>query len=924
MITLRQKILESTAALTVEKSRIKLYSGKLNLLKVFWKDFSILLKSFALSHANFGRQHLDEAELGEKFLKNASFPNDFTTILTSMLKFSLNIGEFFNSQSLELNNQQVIKLKTQILLIESLRSTFKIKTNQFLGTISKLSLQASTDMNKLEKTNREYEAMKNQIKALEVNRPVHNKTSESELKIVQEGLSMEASRTEETLLNILTEISHEQLSLNNLINKFENDLLLLQNQCNEMVETLIVSSISLSANLSQFKSDTSERMNAEILDISLDSFSQSVVSNTSSFSDYLSESDYKIDVIKYLKYYLKKIALFEDTFEKEYIKSKINPDLYQDLHLETRRNTLEILQAFEEIFIFHSNCSKALRQDIINPLNILIRVQSSLNSSVRISIKNISLGFKHGRGHSLSDSSIPGVVKISSKVPSLEKIKQKEISELIEDHRVKEESYLSSAKNIISMFHEITFNLYTDIQELYEKIIHLHNTLFEPCQKPIRAPLKAEFTEEKLRMDSLAILKSTSRNNSLLVGITFSSEDEELQRRFSLNEKESVISSFLCAYSDRILLQGKLYITRTSIYFYSYFNSSTFIFNNTQIRVRLLEVISIRKKANLYIFNNSIKLRTAARSYFFTSFLSRDEAFSILWRLLSLESKQASVPASPACTTEINIETRPFRLQIRSALLGVKAPQVNMLPSHYFTEEVFMPHVEFGIPAQQLFQLLFSDKNVGFLKNFLEYDGNKIIEISNWSAPAPDFYMGNPGDNWNYTAKRLVRSMHKLKEKLPLMSTHYELVENQSIYFVSEEEFVIEGELKIHAPYGDYFTTYMRWRVIGRENAVLSARYGMIFNRYTIFQGKIMREGIKETMETLRGTWLTLALKSVQESQGLVLPQVISPRIELQNDRESGGMWGLWGVILILLLIVVKLFQRISLLENHIFKLESQ
>ena len=915
MLTLKEKILKSTTAFTEEKTRIKEFSEKLSILKIFWKDFNTLLKSFTLSHSNFGKQHLDEADLAEKFLKDSSFTNDFTKILTYLQKFSRSIGGFFNSQSLELNHQQITKFKEQTLLIESLRATFKKNTNQFLDTISKLSSQISIDFNKLENTNREYEAIKNQIKFNEMNQLVDSNNSENALKIVQEKLAMEISAIEGSLLNILTEVSHEQHSLNNLINKFEKDLLLLQNQCLEVIEMLIVSSISLSATLTQFKSEASARINTRFLEVSAESVNQSVGSSTGSFSEHLLESDYKIEVIKYLKCYLKKISMFEDTFEKEYRKSKINPNLYKYFETQPVTNMIAVLQTFEEIFLFHSNYSKALRQDIINPLDTLIRVQSSLNSSIRISIKNISLSFKQAKDHSISDSNIPGV-QAPHKISKLEQIKKKEISDLIEDHKAQEVAYLSSAKNITSMFHEINLKLCRDIGELHRNIIRRHNTVSEASEESTRRDCKGE--EQKLGLDSLVLLRSTSRNNYLPVVATASSEDEELQRRFSLSEKQSVISSFLCAYLDRILLQGKMYITRTCIYFYSYFNSATFIFNDTLLQVQLSEVISIRKKANLYIFNNSIKIKTVERSYFFTSFLSRDEAFSILSRLLSLESHHSSFLG---CPIEINIETRPFRLQLHSALFSVRSPLASMLPSSLFTDEVFIPHIEFGIPIQKLFQLLYSDKSVGFLTGYVEHDGDKVVEIEKWSESAPDFYMGNAGEGWNYSAKRRVRIMHKLRERLPLMPTHCELVENQSIYFVSEEEFVIEVEFEVNAPYGDYFTAYMRWRVTGRDNAVLSARYGMTFNKYTVFQGKILREGTRETMETLRGIWLTLALKAVKQSQGLEAVEVILPKIELKKERESEWKWELWGVILILLLIIVKLLQQISSLEKVILEL---
>jgi hypothetical protein len=83
------------------------------------------------------------------------------------------------------------------------------------------------------------------------------------------------------------------------------------------------------------------------------------------------------------------------------------------------------------------------------------------------------------------------------------------------------------------------------------------------------------------------------------------------------------------------------------------------------------------------------------------------------------------------------------------------------------------------------------------------------------------------------------------------MPTHCELIEQQNIYFINEDKFVIDSEFEVNAPYGDYFRSYVRWVVEGKENVTVQATYGIVFSKSTIFQAKIIKEGTKETILTL-------------------------------------------------------------------------
>ena len=91
---------------------------------------------------------------------------------------------------------------------------------------------------------------------------------------------------------------------------------------------------------------------------------------------------------------------------------------------------------------------------------------------------------------------------------------------------------------------------------------------------------------------------------------------------------ENIIDDFNCALKDKILLQGKFFITNKRIWFRSLFNAST-LFGKTTIMIPLRDIISIEKKVYLAL-DNSIVVTTEKVSYFFTNYLSRDNCFNLL------------------------------------------------------------------------------------------------------------------------------------------------------------------------------------------------------------------------------------------------------------------------------------------------------
>ena len=73
-----------------------------------------------------------------------------------------------------------------------------------------------------------------------------------------------------------------------------------------------------------------------------------------------------------------------------------------------------------------------------------------------------------------------------------------------------------------------------------------------------------------------------------------------------IEQNEKVVDSFVCAASQKILLQGMLYVTDKNLYFYSPFNDKTLIGKGTKIRISYSIIDCIKKAHNALFFSKSI------------------------------------------------------------------------------------------------------------------------------------------------------------------------------------------------------------------------------------------------------------------------------------------------------------------------------
>lgn len=99
---------------------------------------------------------------------------------------------------------------------------------------------------------------------------------------------------------------------------------------------------------------------------------------------------------------------------------------------------------------------------------------------------------------------------------------------------------------------------------------------------------------------------------------------EELKRTFDLPPEEMFMDEFYCALYKKILLQGRMYVFENYICFYS----NLFGWVKKKV-IPLCEVIEVSKKRN-YGFPNSIRVCWKGKREFFSSFLSRDDAYNLI------------------------------------------------------------------------------------------------------------------------------------------------------------------------------------------------------------------------------------------------------------------------------------------------------
>mmetsp|Transcript_5812 Transcript_5812/g.9002 ORF Transcript_5812/g.9002 Transcript_5812/m.9002 type:complete len:860 (-) Transcript_5812:132-2711(-) len=123
------------------------------------------------------------------------------------------------------------------------------------------------------------------------------------------------------------------------------------------------------------------------------------------------------------------------------------------------------------------------------------------------------------------------------------------------------------------------------------------------------------------------------------------------QKLFDLPKSEKLDDYYTCAYHKKILLQGRLYLSRNFLCFYS----NVFGYE-TKVVIPMADILHVEKKNTALVIPNAIQVDALKTQYFFASFISRDQAFDNIQA--AVNEYQESLAKLPPSVTQGSLEKK--------------------------------------------------------------------------------------------------------------------------------------------------------------------------------------------------------------------------------------------------------------------------
>lgn len=213
--------------------------------------------------------------------------------------------------------------------------------------------------------------------------------------------------------------------------------------------------------------------------------------------------------------------------------------------------------------------------------------------------------------------------------------------------------------------------------------------------------------------------------------------NQEFHEMFpAVPEGDYLIEDYGCALQREILIQGRLYISENHICFHA--NLFGWV---TDLTIPMYDVVALDKRMTAFVIPNAIQVTTRNTKYTFTSFLSRDTTFDVIynvWRLARPDDSASQVVSVRGSLDQSNDsqEGAPGAANGKAKAKPNKVTQCGCGRNGEHYSEVAMEAVLPGTP-EKIYNLMFTS---GFIKEFMR-DGQKLmdIQISDWE-PLP----GNP------------------------------------------------------------------------------------------------------------------------------------------------------------------------------------
>lgn len=223
---------------------------------------------------------------------------------------------------------------------------------------------------------------------------------------------------------------------------------------------------------------------------------------------------------------------------------------------------------------------------------------------------------------------------------------------------------------------------------------------------------------------------------------------EFLLEKVSFKENEKLIKSYSCALVEKIVLQGRIYITNERICFHSGFNSSNLFFGGTFIHFPKEDIKKVEKKMNAIFIDNSISFTTINGEVTFTSFFSRNEAYDLICQTFRFNFEdeiyefEEKAPEIPEFLIELEEDD-----DMNNSLVQERSNKIDaILPVFSYAEAVKTEIDKEGFSALKLFKIFYGESEIVINKrthpNFLSYMkgllNHKDLEIDPWEPPLKD------------------------------------------------------------------------------------------------------------------------------------------------------------------------------------------
>ncbi|XP_057492139.1 protein VASCULAR ASSOCIATED DEATH 1, chloroplastic-like isoform X3 [Actinidia eriantha] len=432
-------------------------------------------------------------------------------------------------------------------------------------------------------------------------------------------------------------------------------------------------------------------------------------------------------------------------------------------------------------------------------------------------------------------------------------------------------------------------------------------------------------------LSSNANLSNSSPNYSKDIDIQLlvSPRSEEYRQLFRLPPEEVLIQDYNCALQENFLLQGHMYVFSHYICFYS----NLFGFETKKV-IPFHEITSLRRAKAAGIFPTAIEILAGEKKVsFFTSFLSRDEAFKLIsdgWSQHGDGAKE--ITDLQDSKLELNIQengdivtekAKSSKQLVDESYSSERRKDIRMsedynLPPEaeveiisssgvqdYVEEDVaavvnndtscsrkdltwveensdapevpdYFTKVEeskFPIRVEEFFNLFFSDAAVDFLQSYHRRCGDKDFKCNSWY---PHGQFGHARD---------ASFQHPIKLYLGAKCGSCQEVQKFRIY--RNSHLVIETSQEINGvPYGDYFKVEGLWDVqrVDETSCVMNVYLNVAFSKKTMFKGKIVQGTIDEARDSY-AIWIETAHELV-EQKNLAKEESGSPAADFSMNGQ--------------------------------------